>query len=168
MTSDRVSTGHPLPDRLSGQILREEFETRFGVAKWLRINDVAFRAEHCSVRGIPTDYVIHVSIGYAGDQQVELIQPVSGENIYTEFLTDRGPGMHHVAYVVDDLAAALDRAQNAGADIVQRGGFGELGMDFAYLESTVVGGYVELMQLSPPMRAMFDQLVPEGHRNPWQ
>jgi hypothetical protein len=24
------------------------------------------------------------------------------------------------------------------------------------------------MQLSPQMRAMFDRLVPEGHRNPWQ
>src|SRR4051812_42676089 len=99
----------------------QEFETRFGIAKWLRINDVAFSAEHCSVRGVPTDYVIHVSIGYAGDQQVELIQPVSGNNIYAEFLADHGPGMHHVAYVVDELAAALARAERAGAAVAQRG-----------------------------------------------
>jgi hypothetical protein len=145
-----------------------EFTRRFGVPRWMRIDDVAFSAEHCSVRGVPADYVIHVSIGYAGAQQVELIQPVSGSNIYVEHLDAHGPGLHHVAYVVDDLTAALDRARELGAEAVQRGGFGALGMDFAYLAGGPVGGYTELMQLSPQMRAMFDRLVPEGHRNPWQ
>jgi hypothetical protein len=146
----------------------QEFTHRYGVARWLRINDVAFSADHCSVRGVPTDYVIHVSIAYAGDQQVELIQPVTGHNIYAEFLDAHGPGLHHVAYVVEDLPSALERARAAGADVVQQGGFGALGMDFAYVSSTHVGGFVELMQLSAHMRALFDDLVPAGHRNPWQ
>jgi len=38
----------------------------------------------------------------ADGQQIELIAPVSGgTNIYSEFLASHGPGLHHVAYVVD-------------------------------------------------------------------
>jgi hypothetical protein len=145
-----------------------ELGERFGVTNWLRIDDVRFSAEHCTLRGRPAEYVISVSIAYAGDQQLELIQPISGDNIYAEFLAAHGPGVHHVAYVVDDLDEAVTAAESGGCVVAQRGGFGELGMDFAYLESDLLGSYVELMQLSPQMRAMFDQLVPEGHRNPWQ
>jgi hypothetical protein len=146
----------------------EAFGAHFGIEKWMRIDDVHFSAETCTVRGEPAEWVIHVSIAYAGDQQVELIQPVSGRSIYGEYLEAHGPGVHHVAYVVDDLAAEVRAAEQAGIEIAQRGGFGDLGMDFAYLEGAMPGTFVELMQLSPQMRALFDQLVPEGHRNPWQ
>ena len=79
----------------------------FGIAKWTRIPDVHFGPDTCTYRGEPADFVVHVSLAYAGDLQLELIQPVSGDNIYTEFLGAGGPGLHHVCFESDDLDTAV-------------------------------------------------------------
>ncbi len=144
------------------------FGDKLGVEKWLTMPNVPFSPEFCTFRGEPAEYVIDVSIGYSGGQQLELIRPVSGANLYAEFLEHNGPGIHHVGWVPDDYEAALARARELRIDIPQQGGFGELGMEFAYLEGGALGSYVELMFLSPTMRAMFDSLVPKGFSNPWQ
>ncbi|QTJ65535.1 VOC family protein [Rhodococcus sp. ZPP] len=137
------------------------FADQFGVAKWLRLPNVHFGPDHCTYRGEPADYVVHVSLGYAGGQQLELIEPVSGSNLYVEQLERSGPGLHHVAWVPDDFEATLAEAARRGLPVVQQGRFEGVGMEFAYLEGGPLGGYVELMKLSEEIRAMFDSLVPE-------
>ncbi|GAB2658275.1 VOC family protein [Nocardia goodfellowii] len=144
-----------------------EFSARYGIEKWLTIPDVRFGPELCEHRGAPADYTITVALGYAGGQQLELIEPRSGVSLYSEHLEQAGPGLHHVAWVPADFEAAVAEAKAAGAEIVAQGAFEGAGMEFVYLAGGPIGSYVELMRLSPEMRAMFDRLVPEGHRNPW-
>lgn len=135
------------------------FTDTLGVPKWMRIPDVHFGPEHCRYRGEPADYVIHVSLGYAGGQQFELIQPVSGRNLYAEHVERDGPGLHHVAWVVDDLDATLAEAGARGIAITQQGAFSGAGMRFAYLDGSAGGApYIELMEISADMRAFFDSL----------
>lgn len=122
--------------------------------RWTRLPDIHFAPDTCAVRGQPADFVVHVSLGYAGDLQLELIQPVRGENIYTEFLAAHGPGLHHGCWEVDDLATAL-----AGVEPVQQGSMVDGDLRFAYLEHDLPGlPYVELVQVGPVMRAFFDDL----------
>jgi catechol 2,3-dioxygenase-like lactoylglutathione lyase family enzyme len=132
------------------------FTEQLGVPRWNRMPNVAFTHETASYRGVPADYVIHVSLGYLGDQQVELIQPVSGTNLYTEFLDrNSGGGLHHTAWLVDDLDQSLKEAAERGISANQQGDFGPE-MKFAYLDFSAGGApYVELMQLGPNMRAFF-------------
>lgn len=137
------------------------FTEHFGVARWLRVPDVHFGPDHCTYRGRPADYVVHVSLGYAGGQQLELIQPVSGRNLYTEHLDRSGPGVHHMAWVPDDFESTLAEAGRRGLPVVAQGRFEGVGMEFAYIDGGPLGGYVELMKLSDDMRALFDSLVPE-------
>ncbi|MEU8896106.1 VOC family protein [Nocardia sp. NPDC048505] len=144
-----------------------EFTERYGVEKWFTIPDVRFGPELCEHRGAPADYTITVALGYAGGQQLELIEPRSGVSLYSEQLAHSGPGLHHVAWIPEDFDAALAEARAAGREIVARGAFEGAGMEFAYLAGGPIGSYVELMRLSPEMRAVFDQLVPDGYRNPW-
>ena len=126
----------------------------FGIAKWTRIPDVHFGPDSCTYRGEPSDHVAHVSMAYAGDLQLELIQPVSGENIYTEFLAEHGPGLHHGCWEVDDLDVAL-----AGRTPVQQGSMVDGDLLFAYLEQGAPGlPFVELVQVGPLMRAFFADL----------
>ncbi|WP_207840264.1 VOC family protein [Williamsia soli] len=146
----------------------KEFTARYGVDSWLRIPDVAFTPERCTYRGRPADYTIHVSLGYAGGQQLELIEPVAGDNLYTEFLSSRGPGLHHVAWIPENFDRTVEQLRTAGVDIVQSGEFSGVGMEFVYIEGNALGSYVELMKLSDDMRSMFDGLVPRGYANPWQ
>lgn len=43
----------------------------------------------------------------AGDACVELIQPLDPDGAIARFMEKRGPGLHHVAFAVDDIAATL-------------------------------------------------------------
>jgi catechol 2,3-dioxygenase-like lactoylglutathione lyase family enzyme len=137
------------------------FTDALGVPSWFRIPDVHFGPEACTFRGEPADYVIHVGLGYAGEQQLELIQPVSGTNLYTEHLARSGPGLHHVAWVPDDFDATLAAAEAEGIEVTQRGHFDAPAMEYAYLDGRAGGApHIELMRLSPEMTAFFDSLRP--------
>ncbi|MCU1600116.1 MAG: putative lactoylglutathione lyase and related lyase [Frankiales bacterium] len=118
--------------------------------RWMHVPDVAFGPDYCTYRGRPADFVVHVAIGYSGAMQLELIQPVRGESLYTE----TGAGLHHVAWEPEDFDAAVA----AAPEVVQQGSFPGVGMDFAYVPGGPLGSWVELMRLSPDMRTIFERL----------
>lgn len=131
----------------------------FGVGEWTRLPDVHFDPEHCTLHGRPADFVVHVALAYAGDLQLELIQPVRGESIYTEFLARSGPGLHHLCFEVDDMAAARGAAEVEGLEVVQAGSMMDGAMEFAYLDGRAHGvPYVELARIGPDLRTFFDAI----------
>lgn len=69
---------------------------QFGVGAWVRMPNIEFGPQTCRLHGEPADFTAHISMTYSGDMQLELIQPVRGTSIYTEFLDRSGPGLHHV------------------------------------------------------------------------
>lgn len=82
------------------------------------------------------------------DGRVELLRPLGPDTPVGRFLDRRGPGMHHVAYLVDDLQRALDDASAAGATLIdeqpRRGLFG-MRVAFVHPES-VAGVLVEFVE----------------------
>jgi methylmalonyl-CoA epimerase len=55
-----------------------------------------------------------------GDGRVELLEPLGEDTPVGRFLAKRGPGMHHIAYEVDDLGATLTELAGAGAELVDK------------------------------------------------
>jgi methylmalonyl-CoA/ethylmalonyl-CoA epimerase len=53
-----------------------------------------------------------------GDSRVELLASLGADTAVGKFLAKRGPGMHHVAYEVDDLPATLADLADAGAELI--------------------------------------------------
>jgi 4-hydroxyphenylpyruvate dioxygenase-like putative hemolysin len=105
---------------------------------------------------VPVEFTTHVSLGYAGDLQLELIQPVSGPTIHAEFLEAHGPGLHHVCFDVDDLDEACARAEAAGLPVLMRGSMMDGEIEFAYLDGSAGGApYVELARIGPQMREFY-------------
>jgi catechol 2,3-dioxygenase-like lactoylglutathione lyase family enzyme len=137
--------------------------TAFGITKWTRISDVHFGPDTCTYRGEPSDHVAHVSMAYAGDLQLELIQPVSGVSIYTEFLEACGPGLHHVCFETNDMDAAVAEAAAAGMPVVQEGSMAGGAIRFAYVDGSAGGApFIELATLSTDMRAFYDAMRKEA------
>lgn len=66
---------------------------------------------------IPQQHVVAVTFP-AGPGWVELIQPTDPEGPIARFHAKRGDGMHHIAYAVPDLAAALRRLADAGVRLI--------------------------------------------------
>lgn len=132
-----------------------------GVRKWVRIPDVHFAPDACSYHGKPADFVASISLSYLGDMQLELIQPVRGENIYSDFLADCGAGLHHVCMESESpeqLQAAVTEAVERGAAVVQQGVMPG-GIEFVYVSAPHAGvPFVELAYIAPEMRAFYDYI----------
>jgi methylmalonyl-CoA epimerase len=53
-----------------------------------------------------------------GDGHVELLRPLGEDTAVGRFLARRGPGLHHVAYRVDDIDAALAQLRKQGVELI--------------------------------------------------
>jgi methylmalonyl-CoA epimerase len=53
-----------------------------------------------------------------GENHVELLRPLAHDTPVGRFLARRGPGLHHVAYQVADLEAALERLRARGVRLI--------------------------------------------------
>jgi methylmalonyl-CoA/ethylmalonyl-CoA epimerase len=56
-----------------------------------------------------------------GDGRVELVSPLGPDTPVGRFLEKRGPGMHHVAFEVDDVADAVEELERRGASVIEPG-----------------------------------------------
>ena len=55
-----------------------------------------------------------------GDGHVELMRPLGPETPVGKFLARDGPGLHHVAYAVEDIDATLERLAAAGLELIDK------------------------------------------------
>ena len=76
-----------------------------------------------------------------GDGRVELLEPLGEDTPVGRFLAKRGPGMHHVAFEVNDLPATLAELANAGADLIDEAPrAGLFGLEVAFIHPDSVHG----------------------------
>lgn len=83
-----------------------------------------------------------------GQVQLELLASTREDSQIASFLEKRGPGLHHLAFLVDDVAAALQHLKEKGVSLVdetpKRGGRGNR---IAFLHPKAMGGVlVELCE----------------------
>jgi hypothetical protein len=129
-----------------------------GAKKWIRMPGVYFGPDSCTYRGKPADFIADISLSYAGDTQLELIAPVQGDSIYTEFLDRSGPGLHHICIESDNLERALAQRN---AEVVQRGVMPG-GMEFAYVSAEAAAvPYIEIAHIPSEIRSFFDYVKQE-------
>ena len=75
----------------------------------------------------------------AGESHVELLRPLQPDTAVGRFLASRGPGLHHVAYRVDDIEAALDALRDRGLQLIDetpRAGIRDSRVAFVHPRST--------------------------------
>jgi len=74
----------------------------------------------------------------------EWIQPLRGPNVYEDHLARHGEGLHHLAFDVEDMDAAIRRWESLGYPLTMSGSWGEAGKAgsgrFAYVDAHAIGG----------------------------
>ena len=76
-----------------------------------------------------------------GDGRVELLSAISDDSPVGRFVAKRGPGMHHVAYEVDDVHAALVELVAQGVEPIDPAPrHGMFGLQVAFLHPDSVHG----------------------------
>jgi methylmalonyl-CoA epimerase len=83
-----------------------------------------------------------------GDGHVELLQPLGPETAVGKFLARRGPGLHHVAYRVENVETTLSELAGAGMRLIDdRPRTGIRGSRVAFLHPASTGGVLtEIVQ----------------------
>ena len=97
-------------------------------------------AERVNVAILPT--------GMAADApRIELLEALDGESTIAKFIEKRGPGLHHIAFRVDDLAAATERLNVEGARLLNQPRAGAGGHVYVFVHPASTGGVLlELIQ----------------------
>ena len=76
-----------------------------------------------------------------GEGWIELLAPTGPDTPVGRFLAKRGPGMHHVAFEVDDVEAELARLAAAGVALVdEKPRRGLFGLEVAFVHPDATGG----------------------------
>jgi methylmalonyl-CoA/ethylmalonyl-CoA epimerase len=87
------------------------------------------------------DQRVEAAAVLVGGGRVELLTPLEDDSPVGRFLASRGPGMHHVAFEVDDILAALESLRRDGAELVdEEPRAGIFGLQVAFVHPDSVHG----------------------------
>lgn len=90
----------------------DDWIRRFGVGPWMMFKNVLMEGTY---RGKPTSVTIDVALGYRGDTQIEFIKATNNSaSPYRDADLKPLMGMHHVAWLVDDLDTVTREMEAAG------------------------------------------------------
>lgn len=96
------------------------------------------RLEH---RELVPDQGVEAASLRVGSGRVELLASLGEETPVGKFLSKRGPGMHHVAYEVDDVGEALGELSAEGAELIdERPRRGLFGLEVAFVHPDSLHG----------------------------
>lgn len=71
-------------------------------------------------RDTMADQGVEAAAVRVGGSRIELLAATGDDTPVGRFLAKRGPGMHHVAYEVDDLDAELAELEEQGVELIDR------------------------------------------------
>jgi methylmalonyl-CoA epimerase len=92
-------------------------------------------------RATVPDQRVEAAAVLVGSGRVELLRPLDDDSPVGRFLASRGPGMHHVAFEVEDIGAALESLRRDGAELVdEEPRAGMFGLQVAFVHPDSVHG----------------------------
>jgi methylmalonyl-CoA/ethylmalonyl-CoA epimerase len=106
------------------------------------------------------DQGVHELLLRTGDAFVQLVAPLSPDTPVGRFLARRGEGIHHVGYVVPDVAAAVAELRAHGLEVIDPAPrIGSGGTTIAFVHPKSMGGV--LMELVEEGSGNRTALIPE-------
>ncbi len=100
----------------------EKFFTEVvGVPGFVKMENLQAKELGGTHYGKPADYIFHLYLASSGDSMLELIQPVSGQSIFQDYLdTHPEGGVQHIAYMVDEteMDIAVSELTSKGYPII--------------------------------------------------
>jgi hypothetical protein len=122
-----------------------------------RVHELLARREYY---GEPSDVEFSATVGYLGDRQIEVIQPLNDSpSIYRDWLSSGRTGLHHASIQVADLEEARAMTRSIGAPVAQefRAADGS-GVIYLDMGETAPVRYLELYQFAPSEGQLFARM----------
>ncbi|MCL2489934.1 MAG: VOC family protein [Propionibacteriaceae bacterium] len=128
----------------------KRFNDDYGIGPWVILHFDPSNTTDMILNGKLEDFDIRLALCDALNVQLELIQPLSENSNYAEFLHRNGPGLHHISLdPAEGYARIREILKDRGYGDVLIGGTDAGGMEFAYIDlRKELGFIVELF--NPP------------------
>jgi len=85
--------------------------------------------------GQPRSYRIRLGFARAGAAQIELVEPLDDQSIWSDFLASHGPGLHHFRVTVTNFDETVAALQAAGFENIASGTGAHVGSKWAYFDT---------------------------------
>ncbi|MEW6263581.1 MAG: VOC family protein [Thermodesulfobacteriota bacterium] len=107
-----------------------------GIGPWVVIEWEAPAVYDRTYHGRPVTAKEKLAFAQAGGVEIELVQAVEGPSIYGDWLEERGEGLHHLNFLVDDLDETVEILTKQGFPSLQSGRCGaeELRGGYNYID----------------------------------
>jgi len=76
----------------------------------------------CYATEVIADQKVKTAFFKVGETKIELLESTDPEGPIGKFLEKKGPGVHHIAFAVDDVNIALQQANDAGIQLIDKQG----------------------------------------------
>ena len=128
----------------------EDYWNIFGIGPWEIYSWEPPLVYDYEYHGRPAQAKARLAFTWVGGVQLELIQPIAGDSIYNDFIMERGEGLHHFNFLVDDVSKSVSLLEQGGFPCVQRARLGD-NSAYVYIDmkpSRVIVGLVNSNPLS--------------------
>ena len=100
--------------------------------------------------GRPARFRTRQAFADLGSIELELIEPLEGRTIWSDFLARHGPGIHHIRFNVPDLEAVVEHLEDKGVGVTQEGAGIRSGTYWVNFDTEErVGFTIEVMKPAP-------------------
>ncbi|MBI9045039.1 MAG: VOC family protein [Anaerolineaceae bacterium] len=86
--------------------------------------------------GRQADFRLFLAFISLGKIQIEVVQPLEGQNIYSDFLRDHGPGLHHFRLSIPGFDNGVEALIKDGIEKIASGTGVHVGSRWAYFDTT--------------------------------
>lgn len=133
----------PAPDQI-GMVVRNietSIKAYSGLFGWGPFEVFQHKYSELIYRGQPGNFRYRIALAQISPPlQLEFIENLEGESIYTEFLRARGEGMHHLGFTVDRIDTRIAALKQLGIGVLQSGK--RPGRSFAYMDTEPLLGTI--------------------------
>jgi len=102
----------------------KEFSNYLNIKDWQRITMKPPLLIKSTLYGKKVEHTFEVATGTLNNLHIELLMPLEGKSVFTEFLQKNGEGLHHIDLFfkkLDDLEKKLKEMIEEGGEIIQSG-----------------------------------------------
>lgn len=108
----------------------ENYWNILGIGPWDLYDMHAPMTSELTYHGKPGQFKMKVALTMVGPTQLELIEPVSGESMYSDFLAEHGEGLQHLQFVADNADEITQIMTKQGFPSLMGGHVGDGIFDF--------------------------------------
>lgn len=150
MTDIKSVINLPPPDQI-GIVVKDVdaavdyYSSTFG---WGPFHTLEMPLEGFTYKGKSGNCRLKLAFAQSGPLEIELLEVLEGDTPHSQFLKERGEGVQHLRFSVDNLEGMLAKLARAGIEPVFYHHEPELGVSLAYIDSGQLGDVMfELMEI---------------------